>query len=428
MPYWVIGFIIPVLPTVLLGVTNRTQRQSEDVMRIYADNAATTKMSENAINAMLPYMKEVYGNPSSLYQIGQKAKEALEDARQRAAKVIGCEAREIYFTSGGSEADNQAIISAARLGQKSGKKHIISTTFEHHAVLHTLKKLEKEGFEIELLDVHSNGVVTADQVRDAIREDTALVTIMYANNEIGTVQPIREIGQVCREKKVLFHTDAVQAIGHVAVDVAADNIDMLSLSAHKFHGPKGVGILYAKKTILLTNIIEGGGQERGKRAGTENLPAIVGMVVALEDAASRLEDYRARLTPLRDKLIEGLSQIEYSELNGDREKRLPATVNFCFEGIEGESILLLLDDKGISASSGSACTSGALDPSHVLLAIGRPHEVAHGSLRLSLSEDTTEEEIDYLINSVREVVDYLRNMSPFWRDLVTGKRPHVFAK
>ena len=397
-------------------------------MRIYADNAATTRMSDNAINAMIPYMKEVYGNPSSLYEIGQKAKEALEDARRRAAAVLNCDAREIYFTSGGSEADNQAIISAARIGEKKGKKHIISTTFEHHAVLHTLKKLEKEGFEIELLDVHANGVVSAKQVADAIREDTALVTIMYANNEIGTVQPIAEIGEACRERNVLFHTDAVQAIGHVPVDVAKDNIDMLSLSAHKFHGPKGVGILYAKKGILLTNIIEGGAQERGKRAGTENLPGIIGMVVALEDATRDLEGYKNKLLPLRDKLINGLNEIEYSELNGDRNERLPGTVNFCFEGIEGESLLLLLDDKGVSASSGSACTSGSLDPSHVLLAIGRPHEVAHGSLRLSLSEDVTEEEIDYLIQAVKEVVVYLRNMSPFWRDLVNGKRPHVFEK
>lgn len=397
-------------------------------MEIYADNAATTKMSQNAINAMLPYMEEIYGNPSSLYAIGQKAKEALEDARRRAALVLNCDAKEIFFTSGGSEADNQAIVSAARLGEKKGKKHIISTTFEHHAVLHTLKKLEKEGFEIELLDVHENGVISANQVEEAIREDTALVTIMYANNEIGTIQPIREIGEICRKKGVLFHTDAVQAIGHVSVDVAQDNIDMLSLSAHKFHGPKGVGILYAKKGILLTNIIEGGAQERGKRAGTENLPGIAGMVTALEDATKDIEEYTNKLLPLRDKLIDGLDSIPYSELNGDRKMRLPGTVNFCFEGIEGESLLLLLDDKGISASSGSACTSGSLDPSHVLLAIGRPHEVAHGSLRLSLSENITEEEIDYLIKSVKEVVDYLRNMSPFWRDLVNGKRPHVFSE
>lgn len=397
-------------------------------MNIYADNAATTKMSENAINTMLFHMKEVYGNPSSLYGVGQKAKEALEDARRRASAVLNCEPREIYFTSGGSEADNQAIISAARFNAAKGKKHIISTAFEHHAVLHTLDKLKKEGFEIELLDVHSNGIVTAEQVKNAIREDTALVTIMYANNEIGTIQPISEIGAVCRERGVLFHTDAVQAIGHIPVDIQKDNIDMLSLSAHKFKGPKGVGILYAKKGIPLTNIIDGGAQERGKRAGTENLPGIVSMVAALEDATKDLQGYKERLSPLRDRLIDGLFEIPYSDLNGDREKRLPATVNFCFEGIEGESLLLLLDDKGIQASSGSACTSGSLDPSHVLLAIGRPHEVAHGSLRLSLSDDVTTEEIDYIIKSVKEVVTYLRDMSPFWRDLVNGKREHVFKK
>ena len=397
-------------------------------MNIYADNAATTKMSENAINTMLFHMKEVYGNPSSLYGVGQKAKEALEDARRRASAVLNCEPREIYFTSGGSEADNQAIISAARFNAAKGKKHIISTAFEHHAVLHTLDKLKKEGFEIELLDVHSNGIVTAEQVKNAIREDTALVTIMYANNEIGTIQPISEIGAVCRESGVLFHTDAVQAIGHIPVDIQKDNIDMLSLSAHKFKGPKGVGILYAKKGIPLTNIIDGGAQERGKRAGTENLPGIVSMVAALEDATKDLQGYKERLSPLRDRLIDGLFEIPYSDLNGDRVKRLPATVNFCFEGIEGESLLLLLDDKGIQASSGSACTSGSLDPSHVLLAIGRPHEVAHGSLRLSLSDDVTTEEVDYIIKSVKEVVTYLREMSPFWRDLVNGKREHVFKK
>lgn len=397
-------------------------------MNIYADNAATTKMSENAINTMLFHMKEVYGNPSSLYSVGQKAKEALEDARRRASAVLNCEPREIYFTSGGSEADNQAIISAARFNAAKGKKHIISTAFEHHAVLHTLDKLKKEGFEIELLDVHSNGIVTAEQVKNAIREDTALVTIMYANNEIGTIQPISEIGAVCRESGVLFHTDAVQAIGHIPVDIQKDNIDMLSLSAHKFKGPKGVGILYAKKGIPLTNIIDGGAQERGKRAGTENLPGIVSMVAALEDATKDLQGYKERLSPLRDRLIDGLFEIPYSDLNGDRVKRLPATVNFCFEGIEGESLLLLLDDKGIQASSGSACTSGSLDPSHVLLAIGRPHEVAHGSLRLSLSDDVTTEEVDYIIKSVKEVVTYLRDMSPFWRDLVNGKRKHVFKK
>lgn len=397
-------------------------------MKVYADNAATTKMSKAAIDAMVSIMENEFGNPSSLYEIGQTAKEKLEEARAKAAAVLGCEPREIYFTSGGSEADNQAIITAAKIGEKKGKKHIISTAFEHHAVLHTLKKLEKEGFEVTLLDVHKEGIVTAEQVADAIREDTALVTVMYANNEIGTIQPIREIGAVCREKKVLFHTDAVQAMGHVAVNVAEDNIDMLSLSAHKFHGPKGVGILYAKKTIFPVNLIEGGAQERGRRAGTENLPGIVSMVTALRESVDKLPAYKERLTVLRDRLIAGLSEIPYGELNGDAERRLPGTVNFCFEGIEGESLLLLLDDKGISASSGSACTSGSLDPSHVLLAIGRPHEVAHGSLRLSLGDDVTEEEIDYIIKSVREVVEYLRSISPFWRDLTTGKRPHVFAK
>lgn len=397
-------------------------------MKIYADNAATTKMSDAAIESMIPYMKEVYGNPSSLYETGQVAKEALEDARARVAKILNCEPREIYFTSGGSEADNQAIYSAAVLGKKKGKTHIISSKFEHHAVLHTLKKLEKEGFEVTLLDVYKDGIVNPEDVKNAIREDTALVTIMYANNEIGTIQPIKEIGEICREKGVLFHTDAVQAVGHTSVDVARDNIDMLSLSAHKFHGPKGVGVLYAKKTIMLSNIIEGGAQERGKRAGTENVPGIIGMVTALEEVVGKLEENTKRLLPLRDKLIAGLDEIEYSEINGHREKRLPATVNFCFEGIEGESLLLLLDDKGVAASSGSACTSGSLDPSHVLLAIGRPHEVAHGSLRLSLSEDVTEEEIDYIIKAVNEVVTYLRNMSPFWRDLENGKRPHIFEK
>lgn len=395
---------------------------------IYADNAATTRMCPAAIQAMTKCMEENYGNPSSLYSFGQTAREALDDARERIARCLGCTAREITFTSGGSEADNQAIFSAARLGEKKGKKHIISTAFEHHAVLHTLDRLRQQGFEITLLDVHENGIVTAQQVKDAIREDTCLVTIMFANNEIGTIQPIAEIGQVCREKGVLFHTDAVQAVGHVKVNVAEQNIDMLSLSAHKFHGPKGIGVLYAKRGILLDNLINGGAQERGKRAGTENLPAIVGMTVALEQAVASIDNYTARLTPLRDKLIAGLEKIPYSELNGDRYNRLPGTVNFCFEGIEGESLLLLLDDKGICASSGSACTSGSLDPSHVLLAIGRPHEVAHGSLRLSLGDDITEAEIDYLIQAVTDVVSYLRSISPFWRDLQNGKRPHVFAK
>lgn len=397
-------------------------------MNIYADNAATTKMSCTAIQAMIKCMENCYGNPSSLYGIGQDAKSVLENAREQIAQVLNCNPKEIYFTSGGSEADNQAIRTAAYLGARKGKKHIISTAFEHHAVLHTLKTLEKEGFEITLLNVHHDGIVTADQVSSAIREDTALVTIMYANNEIGTIQPIAEIGKLCRERGVLFHTDAVQAIGHIPVDITKEHIDMLSLSAHKFHGPKGVGILYARKGIPLTNLIEGGAQERGKRAGTENVPGIVGMAVALEEAAANLDTYGKRLIPLRDRLIQGLRQIEYSELNGDPVRRLPGTVNFCFEGIEGESLLLLLDDMGIQASSGSACTSGSLDPSHVLLAIGRPHELAHGSLRLSLDGEITEEEIDYLIQSVKCVVERLRNMSPFWRDLVTGKRSHVFKQ
>ena len=397
-------------------------------MQIYADNSATTKMSRTAIDAMLPYMEEVFGNPSSLYSIGQKAKEALDDARERVASCLGCTAREITFTSGGSEADNQAIRSAAALGARKGKRHIISTAFEHHAVLHTLNRLEKEGYEVTLLDVHENGIVTPEEVAAAIREDTCLVTIMFANNEIGTIQPIAEIGAVCREKGVLFHTDAVQAVGHVHINVAEQNIDMLSLSAHKFHGPKGVGVLYARRGILLTNVIDGGGQERGKRAGTENVPGIMGMTAALEEACANLDANAERMTALRDRLIAGLEQIPYSALNGDRVRRLPSNVNFCFEGIEGESLLLLLDDKGISASSGSACTSGSLDPSHVLLAIGRPHEVAHGSLRLSLGEDTTEEEVDYMIAAVADVVAYLRGMSPFWHDLECGKRTHVFSK
>ena len=392
---------------------------------IYLDNAATTKMSKSAINAMLPYMDSIYGNPSSLHSVGQKANEALVNARERIAKLLGCEAREITFTSGGSEADNQAIVSAARFGKSKGKKHIISTVFEHHAVLHTLSKLEKEGFDVTLLDVHENGLVTPEQVAETIREDTCLVTIMYANNEIGTVQPIKEIGAVCREKGVIFHTDAVQAAGHLHIDVKEQNIDMLSLSAHKFHGPKGIGILYARKGIRLTNLIEGGAQERGKRAGTENLPAIMGMAAALEESCSRTDENAKKLTALRDKLIAGLSEIPHSILNGDAKKRLPGNVNFCFEGIEGESLLLLLDDKGICASSGSACTSGSLDPSHVLLAIGRVHDIAHGSLRLSLSDENTEEEIEYTISAVKEVVEYLRSISPIWRDLVNGKKEFI---
>ena len=394
-------------------------------MNIYADNAATTRMSKTAIDAMIPYMGEIYGNPSSLHTVGQKANEALQSARERVAKIFNCSAREILFTSGGSEADNQAIISAARIGEKKGKKHIISTAFEHHAVLHTRAKLEKEGFEVTLLDVHENGIVTPEEVAAAIRPDTCLVTIMYANNEIGSIQPIPEIGAVCREKGVLFHTDAVQAAGHLHIDVQAQNIDMLSLSAHKFHGPKGVGVLYAKKGIALTNIIEGGAQERGKRGGTENIAGIMSMTAALEEACANIDKNAAHLIPLRDKLIAGLEAIPHSILNGDRTNRLPSNVNFCFEGIEGESLLLLLDDNGICASSGSACTSGSLDPSHVLLAIGRVHDVAHGSLRLSLGEDITEEEIDYMIEAVTDVVTYLRNMSPVWRDLQEGKREYV---
>ena len=395
---------------------------------IYADNAATTKMSRAAINAMLPYMEQYNGNPSSLYAFGQQAREALENARSRIAACLHADPREITFTSGGSEADNQAIMTAAALGARRGKRHIVSTAFEHHAVLHTLEKLKKQGYEVTLLDVHSTGLVTPEQVTEAIREDTCLVTIMYANNEIGTIQPVAEIGAVCREKGVLFHTDAVQAAGHLPIDVKAQNIDLLSLSAHKFHGPKGIGVLYAKRGVALETIISGGAQERGKRAGTENIPAVMGMAAALEEACANMDEHRARLTGLRERLIHGLEQIPYGELNGDRERRLPGNVNFCFEGIEGESLLLLLDERGICASSGSACTSGSLDPSHVLLAIGRPHEVAHGSLRLSLGEEMTEADVDEIIQAVTDVVTRLRNMSPFWRDLVNGKRPHVFAE
>lgn len=395
---------------------------------IYADNAATTKMSRAAVNAMLPYMEQYYGNPSSLYAFGQQAREALENARSRIAACLHADPREITFTSGGSEADNQAIMTAAALGARRGKRHIVSTAIEHHAVLHTLEKLKKQGYEVTLLDVHSTGLVTPEQVAEAIREDTCLVTIMYANNEIGTIQPVAEIGAVCREKGVLFHTDAVQAAGHLPIDVKAQNIDLLSLSAHKFHGPKGIGVLYAKRGVALETIISGGAQERGKRAGTENIPAVMGMAAALEEACANMDEHRARLTGLRERLIHGLEQIPYGELNGDRERRLPGNVNFCFEGIEGESLLLLLDERGICASSGSACTSGSLDPSHVLLAIGRPHEVAHGSLRLSLGEEMTEADVDEIIQAVTDVVTRLRNMSPFWRDLVNGKRPHVFAE
>ncbi len=394
-------------------------------MQIYADNAATTKMSRAAIDAMLRCMEEEYGNPSSLYGIGQRAKEILEQARADVAGVIGAEPGEIYFTSGGSEADNQAIRSAAEMGKKQGKRHIISTAFEHHAVLHTLKKLEQEGFAVTLLDVHEDGLVRVDELEAAIREDTCLVTVMFANNEIGTIQPIREIGAVCKKHGVLFHTDAVQAAGHLPIDVKADNIDMLSASAHKFHGPKGVGFLYVRKGIRLVNLIEGGAQEKGKRAGTENVAGIAGMAAALKESAAHMQENAAHMQKIRDRLIEGLSEIPHSALNGDASKRLPGNVNFCFEGIEGESLLLLLDDRGISASSGSACTSGSLDPSHVLLAIGRVHDVAHGSLRLSIGEATTEEEAAYIVRNVKEVVEYLRGFSPVWRDLTSGKTPFI---
>lgn len=393
---------------------------------IYVDNAATTKTSRTAIEAMLPYMDKIYGNPSSLHSVGQAAADALRKAREEAAEVLGCEPNEITFTSGGSEADNQALVSASAIGARKGKKHIISTAFEHHAILHTLKKLEKEGFEVTLLDVHENGMVSAQQVADAIREDTCLVSVMYANNEIGSIQPIAEIGAVCKENGVIFHTDAVQAVGHVRINVKEENIDMLSLSAHKFHGPKGVGLLYARKGVRLTNIIEGGAQERGKRAGTENIPGIVGMVAALKEANANIDANAEKVSALRDRLIEGLEKIPHSALNGDRTKRLPGNVSFCFEGIEGESLLLLLDAKGICASSGSACTSGSLDPSHVLLAIGRPHEVAHGSLRLTLSEENTQEEVDYIIEETTKVVKYLRDLSPVWKELLSGERKFTF--
>ena len=394
-------------------------------MKIYADNAATTRMSRTAIDAMIPYMEKVYGNPSSLYSIGQEAKEALDQAREQVAAVINADPKEILFTSGGSEADNQALRSAAAIGARKGKKHIISSAFEHHAILHTLNRLEKEGFEVTLLPVHEDGLVVPAELEAAIREDTCLVTIMTANNEIGTIQPIKEIGAICRSHGVLFHTDAVQAVGHLPIDVKEMQIDMLSASAHKFHGPKGVGFLYARKGIALTNLIEGGAQERGKRAGTENVPGIMSMAAALKEAADHMGENTEHQRALRDRLIQGLPEIPHSALNGDARKRLPGNVNFCFEGIEGESLLLLLDDKGISASSGSACTSGSLDPSHVLLAIGRVHDVAHGSLRLSLGEDITEEEVDYIIQSVKEVVEYLRSFSPVWRNLMAGKIPFI---
>ena len=394
-------------------------------MQIYADNAATTKMREAAVKTMTEYMQTWYGNPSSLYRIGQRAKEKLEEARAEIAKVINAEPREIIFTSGGSEADNQALLTAALNGKKKGKMHIISSAFEHHAVLHTLKKLEEAGFEVTLLPVHENGIIRVEELEAAIREDTCLVTIMTANNEIGTIQPVSEIGAVCRRRGVVFHTDAVQAVGHLPIDVKAQSIDMLSASAHKFHGPKGVGFLYVRKGILIRNLIEGGAQERGKRAGTENLPGIAAMAVALKESAAAMEKNNAHMAEIRDYLIRGLSEIPHSALNGDAEKRLPGNVNFSFEGIEGESILILLDMRGISASSGSACTSGALDPSHVLLAIGRIHDVAHGSLRLSIGESITKEEADHIILSVTEVVAHLRSFSPVWRDLTEGKKEFI---
>ena len=394
-------------------------------MQIYADNAATTRMSEAAIKAMTDCAKSYWGNPSSLYTIGQKAKELLEEARADIARIINAEPREILFTSGGSEADNQALLSATMLGKKQGKTHIISSAFEHHAILHTLKRLEQNGFSVTLLPVHENGVVDPEELKEAIDDNTCLVTVMTANNEIGTIQPIKELGAICCERGVLFHTDAVQAVGHIPLDVKAQNIDMLSASAHKFHGPKGVGFLYAKKGVRLSNLIEGGAQERGKRAGTENLPGILSTVAALKEAVAGMDKHAEHMKKVRDHLIKGLSQIPHSALNGEAERRLAGNVNFSFEGIEGESLLILLDQRGISASSGSACTSGALDPSHVLLAIGRIHDVAHGSLRLSIGEDITMEEADYIIENVREVVEYLRSFSPVWRDLMTGKKEFI---
>ena len=394
-------------------------------MYVYADNAATTKVSPTAVAAMMPFLTEEYGNPSSFYSLGQRAAEALLKARETVAECLGAEPGEIYFTSGGSEADNQAIRSAAFVGAKKGKRHIISTKFEHHAVLHTLAQLEKEGFDVTLLDVHPNGVITVEDVANAIREDTCLVTIMFANNEIGTMQPIKEIGALCREKKIPFHTDAVQAVGHVPINVKEMNIDMLSLSGHKFHSPKGVGALYVRRSIPLKNLIEGGQQEKGKRGGTENMPGIVGMAAAMKEAIDHMDENMTKITALREKLITGLEKIPHSKLNGDRNIRVPGTVNFCFEGIEGESMLLLLDANGIAASSGSACTSGSLDPSHVLLALGLPHEVAHGSLRLSIGEYNNEAEIDHILETVPKVVERLRDMSPVWDELVKGERPHL---
>ena len=394
-------------------------------MKIYADNAATTKLSKKALEAMLPFLTENYGNPSSLYTSGQLAREAVEKARETVARCIGASPREIYFTSGGSEADNQAILSAAELGKKAGKTHIVSDAIEHHAVLHTLKKLEKQGFEMTYLPVHENGIVRVEELEAALRDDTCLVTVMFANNEIGTLQPVRKIGEILKQRGILFHTDAVQAVGHVPVDVNLDNVDMLSASAHKFHGPKGSGFLYVRKGVKLLPFIEGGAQERGKRAGTENVAGICGTAVALEEAVENMPANALKLTALRDRLIKGLAEIPHSALNGDPLKRLPSNVSFCFEGIEGESLLLLLDDRGIEASSGSACTSGSLDPSHVLLAIGRVHDVAHGSLRLTLGDDATEEQVDYIIKQTGEVVSYLRSFSPVWRDLVSGKSKFI---
>ena len=394
-------------------------------MQVYADNAATTRISPRALNAMMPYYETIYGNPSSLHSFGQQAKEGLENARERIAKNLGASPREIYFTSGGTEADNMAIRTAAVMGQRKGKKHIISTAFEHHAVLHTLKKLEQEGFEVELLDVGPLGNITAEQVRNAIRPDTCLVTTMYANNEIGSILPIAEIGAVCREKNVLFHTDAVQAVGHLPINVRDEHIDMLALSGHKFHGPRGVGALYIRKGLSPVNLIEGGAQERKRRPGTENLPAIVGMAEALDEACEHMEENRVKVTAMRDKLIAGLSKVPKSVLNGDPVNRLPGNVSFCFEGIEGESMLLLLDAEGVCSSSGSACTSGSLEPSHVLLAIGRPHEIAHGSVRLSLCETNTDEEVDHILKVLPAVIDRLRNMSPVWRELQNGEREFV---
>ena len=386
-------------------------------MKVYADNAATTKISDVALDAMMPCFREFYGNPSSLHSVGQDAFHKVRDARNTVAECINADPNDVYFSSGGSESDNWAIKGTAYLMAKKGKKHIISSKFEHHAVLHTLNALEKDGFEITLLDVYENGLVKVEDVKNAIREDTALVTIMYANNEIGTVQPIREIGAVCREKGVLFHTDAVQAVGHIPVDVKADNIDMMSFSGHKFHGPKGIGGLYCKKGIRLPNLIEGGAQERNRRAGTENVPAIVGMAAALKYACDNMEENTKKLVAMREQLIDGILKVERSRINGDREHRLPGNVSVCFEGVEGESLLLYLDLMGISASSGSACTSGSLDPSHVLLSIGLPHEVAHGSLRLSLCEENTPEEMEYIIEQIPPIINRLRDMSPLWEKI-----------